>query len=386
MPYVTFRRQSSRFQQQVTLEDILNDTPINLVELPRDNYPRNVTVNLSPTEQSYRNLVTRYDFNKLFNGINRLYDRHIHLLEDDMSQHYHTFHIPKRTGGLRRIDAPNPELKTAQAEIKDFFEKSMNVLCHDAAHAYVPQRSTLTAMQEHQQHYSRWFLKLDLKDFFPAHNLEYTMQMLSQIFPFHETLQQEDLYVKTKALFDLGFLNNSLPQGTPLSPFLTNLLMVPIDQAIHAQLKQDLNHAYVYTRYADDLLISCTHRFNKNTVQAYVQTALAEFNAPFEIKHEKTRFGSSAGRNWNLGIMLNKDNNLTIGHKQNQRFRAALFSFHKDLDSNIEWSREDMRTLMGQISYYKMIQPTYTSSTLQKYNQQFDRDTLETLKILINRP
>ena len=64
------------------------------------------------------------------------------------------------------------------------------------------------------------------------------------------------------------------------------------------------NH-YVYTRYADDILISSKSNFNW---QELVNTLKGVLQPQFTIKDEKTRYGSTAGRNWNLGLMVNKDN------------------------------------------------------------------------------
>ena len=36
---------------------------------------------------------------------------------------YHTFHIPKKSGGLRKIDAPNAELMDALRRLKTIFEE-----------------------------------------------------------------------------------------------------------------------------------------------------------------------------------------------------------------------------------------------------------------------
>ena len=129
--------------------------------------------------------------------------------------------------------------------------------------------------------------------------------MLARIFPFSEIVKYpvgRDEF--TKAL-SLCFLNNGLPQGTPISPFITNVMMIAIDHKISNTLRNFDNKRFVYTRYADDLLISCKIDFNKDLVQKLVADTLSEFNAPFGIKAEKTRYGSSAGRNWNLGLMLN---------------------------------------------------------------------------------
>ena len=86
---------------------------------------------------------------------------------------------------------------------------------------------------------------------------------------------------KLECLLSLCMLNNGLPQGTPTSPFLTNLVMVEYDYKITEYLKS-LGAGYIYTRYADDILISNKGKFNFNAIL----TKLNEILQPFTIKTE----------------------------------------------------------------------------------------------------
>lgn len=79
---------------------------------------------------------------------------------------YTSFRIPKRTGGFRTIDAPSEELKKIQRNLAYFFQHDLGALAHEAAHAYVKGRSPKTSLEVHQANHSKWFLKLDIKDFF----------------------------------------------------------------------------------------------------------------------------------------------------------------------------------------------------------------------------
>ena len=179
-----------------------------------------------------------------------------------------------------------------------------------------------------------------------------------------------------KAL-SLCFLNNGLPQGTPISPFITNLMMVAIDHKISNGLRNFQNRRFVYTRYADDLLISCKVDFDMQQVQQFVITTLTEFDAPFTIKKEKTRYGSSAGRNWNLGLMLNGRNEITIGHKRKKTFKAMINNYLNDKKNGTRWPLNDVQVLSGLISYYRMVEEDYINHLLQqcsnKHNLNIER-------------
>ena len=290
---------------------------------------------------------------------------------EELHQHYHSFTIPKRSGGLRQIDAPDDELKAYLYRLKDYFERTLKILPHDAAHAYVKERSVVTDLQVHQKNESKWFLKIDLKDFFPSHNLEYVMKTFEKIYPVGILMGFVGYTDRLRRALQYAFLDDKLPQGTPLSPTLTNILMVENDYLIQHTLWNEKNR-FVYTRYADDITISSPYNFDYEAIQNRIKVIFEENDSPFTIKEEKTRYGSSSGRNWNLGIMLNKDNRLTIGHKQNQRFRAALHNLMRDYTNGIKWSIQDRQILGGQIAWYKSVDPDYTFQVINRYEEKFN--------------
>ena len=302
------------------------------------------------------------------------------LFQADRASLYHTFHIPKSSGGLRRIDAPLPELMNALRELKTLFETQMFALYHTTAFAYVRGRSTVDAIKRHQRNESKWFLKLDFSNFFGSTTPAFVLDMMSRIFPFSEiTKYPAGRDALSKAL-SLCFLNGGLPQGTPISPFITNVMMIAIDHRISNSLRNFDNRSFVYTRYADDLLISCKIDFNKDNIQKFVIDTLMEFNAPFSIKPEKTRYGSAAGRNWNLGLMLNKENQITIGHKRKKEFKAMLDNFMRDRSTGNGWDRHDIQVLGGLISYYRMVEKDYINYLLKQYGEKHGADIEKCIK------
>jgi hypothetical protein len=360
--YITFYKQEYK-TYQLSLEDFFNGKLIN------NHDPAIKTITVKRDQDKLKSFFMSHVNPKWFE-----IPKHPEWPIEEIKDHYHTFHIPKKSGGLRRIDAPDDELKEYLRRLKDYFESVLMIIPHNAAHAYVKNRSTVTAIKEHQRNNSKWFLKLDMKDFFPAHNLEYTLKKLKEIYPIGILMDDPEYADKLKEALSYAFLDNKLPQGTPLSPTLTNILMTGIDLRITG------NNQMVYTRYADDLLISSKTNFNwSNTVKIIIKI-LKEEGAPFRLNEEKTRYGSREGRNWNLGIMLNKDNRMTIGHKQNQRFRAALFSILQDHKNGIKWDITDRQILGGQIAYYKAIDPEYTELVIKRYEQKFNVKLKDILK------
>lgn len=371
--YITFSSNTFKYHKykQITLEDLLNNK-ITISQIPTQKRElKNITLNIEEPKHKDISDLLSIPFPKTPS-----------FQASEVAKHYETFYIPKKSGGMRRIDAPDEELKQYLRELKTFFETSLNILPNEAAHAYVKERSTVTAIKKHQENKSNWFLKLDMKNFFPAHNKEYILNTLKDIYPMALLIKNEEWKSRLSEALDYALLNNSLPQGTPLSPTLTNILMVPIDYEIQ-KLCWDLKKYVMYTRYADDLLISSPYEFDYKDVQAKISKILQKHKAPFKLNAEKTRYGSKSGSNWNLGIMLNKDNRMTIGNKRNQRFRAALFNAFMDYTHNKQWDVESKQVLLGEISYYKAIDPEYTNRTIKKYETQFNLKLKEVLSLKV---
>jgi len=374
MPYITIK-QPPKFYQ-MTFEDIMAGIDdLSKYVMPNVTNTRTYWVDRPNAELLEKTNVSRMV--ELLNAFNQSKEA---LFVQNRASLYHTFHIPKSSGGLRRIDAPLPELMNALRELKTIFETQMFALYHTTAFAYVRGRSTIDAVKRHQRNESKWFLKLDFADFFGSTTPIFVLEMLSLMFPFSEIVKTQYGRGELEKALSLCFLNNGLPQGTPISPFLTNTMMVAVDHKISNSLRNFDNRRFVYTRYADDLLISCKIDFDKDLVQKLVIDTLAEFNAPFSIKREKTRYGSSAGRNWNLGLMLNSDNQITIGHKRKKEFKAMLDNYMRDRLTENRWGLHDIQVLGGLISYYRGVEKDYIDHVISKCGEKHRANVRKCIK------
>lgn len=362
MPYITVM-QSPRFHQ-ITLDEILSGE-IQVSDIA----PRSVTGTVTHYSEHLNERLARLaQTDELIGVLETFIQKNETLYEKNRSKLYNTFYIAKRSGGLRKINAPLEELMTALRELKDIFETRFSALYHTSAFAYVKCRSTIDAVKKHQMNSSRWFLKTDFSDFFGSTTSEFLMRMLGQIYPFSEVVKNERGRAALEKALDLCFLDGGLPQGTPISPMLTNLMMIPIDHRIANELR---HNNFVYTRYADDIIISHKFDFSASEKCDFINRVLDEFNAPFKIKQSKTRYGSSSGKNWNLGVMLNKDNKITIGHQKKKTFKAMCCSYIASKQNNQPWDRHDLEVFNGLISYYKMVEKDYILYTIDHYNQKY---------------
>lgn len=374
MIYITVMQ--SPIYRQMTLEEYLFQ-----------NYQGTTVVNnnVSNTrtyefERASEHFTQHLDVTKLVLRLEQFNQSTADLRQPERSSLYETFYIPKRSGGLRRIDAPKPELMNALRRLKTIFEEDFRVLYHTSAFAYIPNRCTVDAVKRHQQNESKWFAKLDLHDFFGSTNIEFVLSMFSMIYPFCEIVKFPVGRNALRQALELAFLNGGLPQGTPISPLITNVMMIPVDFTLSKALRNYNDQKFVYTRYADDFIISSKFDFDVRSVEKLVVDTLKSFNAPFTINEAKTRYGSSAGRNWNLGVMLNKDNQITVGHKKKRRLQSMLHNYVTDKRNNIPWNREDIQTMRGLISYYRMVESENIDALIQHLNKKMNTDVLYLIK------
>lgn len=298
-------------------------------------------------------------------------------ITETMQEYYTTFKIPKKTGGFREINAPYDSLKYIQQQISALLEYSIGLIPHDAAYAYITGRSHIDALKKHQENNSQWFLKLDIKDFFPSCTKEIIFQKLKNLYPI--ALWEEETDNLLLKLIQLCCLNGVLPQGSPASPLISNLIFVQIDYTIQELLINSFTKTQrlVYTRYADDICISAKGSFDWKTLCQKIQDILG---TDFILKQEKTRYGSTAGRNWNLGLMLNKDNNITTGAANKRKLKAMLCNFILAEKEDRPYSIPEIQQLLGIINYARQVEPDYINFLLNKYSTKYDLDIIKQIR------
>lgn len=374
MPYITVMQNYKG--HQVTFEDILFDRVPFINNNPSGKLSGTVTIFTNKSE-TIRKYAANINIQGLIMSLEMFNAAHEDLFNADRESLYHTFYIPKRTRGYRKIDEPLPPLMEALRQLKAILEERFNILYHTSAFAYIKNRCPIDAVKKHQRNKSKWFLKTDFSDFFGSTTEDFLLKMMLMIFPFSEVMKSERGEKALRKSMGLCFLNGGLPQGTPISPTLTNLMMIPLD---HRMTNDLVKRGFIYSRYADDIMISHRESFDHNEICRYISDVLKIYDAPFSIKDEKTRYGSSAGRNWNLGVMLNKDNEITIGRKNKEYLKAACNSYVKDKKNGVNWDLHDVAVLRGKIAYYKMVEPEYMSKFIAWFNEKNSVNLIKMLR------
>lgn len=297
------------------------------------------------------------------------------VLQKEYTKEYIQFRIPKASGGTRLIKAPADGLKDLQREIVDVLQDRYKVLAHNAAYAYTKGRCAYDALVTHQRKNARWFLKIDITDFFPSITEEVLKEQLPKVYPLN-WLSEDGL----DNLIDIATDEGALPQGSPLSPLLSNLVLVEFDKILTTILLRDLSQRFTYTRYADDMLISCPYSFKFENIVKVIEDLFEELNLPFEIARHKLRYSSKAGRNWNLGLMYNQDQRITVGSKRKRELHSLVNSFVTEYP----WDIQSTQELIGKLGYLKNVEPDYYDNLITKYNTKYNVNVISMFKSILN--
>lgn len=275
--------------------------------------------------------------------------------------HYTQFEIPKRRGGVRVLAAPKRRVKAAQQWVLDNILSKIAV--HEAAHGFVPGRSTVTNAKIHQG--QLLVIAIDLQDFFPTITV-HRVRGLFQSFGYSpaaasvlallctESPRRPMSYDGTRYMVAVG--DRALPQGACTSPALSNLVTRHLDRRLSGLAKTlDLE----YSRYADDLTFSSSRVDGLNIGRFLAKTRHIIEDEGFSVNPDKIHVQRSGGRRSVTGITVNRDDKLTIPRAEVRKLKAIL---HNAERTGLEAQNRDHRPdfaahLQGKLAYLSMIDP-----------------------------
>lgn len=246
-----------------------------------------------------KRLIEEYNQRLAENGVPIIYNlRHLRQLLDirksaqkrlfgvDRNESYRTFKIPKKSGGFRVIEAPSDELKKIQLWIKERILDEFNpsqyakgfkkgVSIYDNALPHVGKELVIN---------------IDLKDFFPS--IKY-----SEVYKVFKYIGYTDSVSKLLTKLCTNS-KNVLPQGSPASPSLSNLVSLKLDKRLSCLAK---TIGADYTRYADDITFS-----GKENIRLYTDLIRKIIHEEgYKVNEDKFRLQYSFQRQEVTGLVVN---------------------------------------------------------------------------------
>ena len=223
---------------------------------------------------------------------------------------YYTFEIPKKSGEVRIITAPEEGLKKVQQKIlkqlAKIYQKPSSVYGFVAMDESEEYDCPIVANAANHVN-KKYILTVDIKHFFESIKTKDVFQLFTNE-PFH--FPDKIALILTRLTTYKGFL----PTGAPTSPMLSNFIMQHIDEQIQAIA---LANNCVYTRYADDLTFS-----SNEVISADFIDLLKAIIKPFELNPKKTRIKKQSQQQKVTGILVNEKVN--VDRKFVKQLRAML--------------------------------------------------------------
>ncbi|WP_300535601.1 retron Ec67 family RNA-directed DNA polymerase/endonuclease [Sphingosinicella sp.] len=291
-----------------------------------------------------------------------------------LEQKYTVFEIPKKSGGVRTIKAPNPKLKKLQTHLAHLLYGCLAEIdkARDAKPASFGFRKHDSIAANAKQHKRRrYVLNLDLADFFPTFNFGRVRGyfLSNKDFALHEEV--------ATTIAQIACDGAALPQGSPCSPVISELIGQILDIRL---LRLAKKYGVRYSRYADDITFSTSQKEFPTALAAPDPDAPAKWTlgtelvgkitqSGFTINDQKTRMHCRGSRQMVTGLVVNEKVNIPSEYYRRARAMCdALFQTGKYYQSHLppekegeppepDW-KENLNPVEGILSYIYSITGT----------------------------
>ncbi len=288
---------------------------------------------------------------------------------------YIEFEIPKKIGGERIIKSPTSRLKKLQQRIADLLNDCLEEILsenkHSLSHGFRRNHSIISNAQKHVK--KRHVFNVDLKDFFPSINFGRVRGFF---------IKNHHFKLKPKIatiLAQIACHNNELPQGSPCSPVISNLIGHLIDIRMVNLAKRA---KCTYSRYADDLTFSTNKKEfpniialkkeNSSNIWVPSRTLVKEINkVGFEVNESKTSLQHKTSRQITTGLIVNKKVNIKKEYYRmaramcNELFATNEFYLKGDIDGK-EAKKGTINQLIGIVNFIYYVKRLYDKRKLNK--------------------
>lgn len=272
---------------------------------------------------------------------------------------YTNFEIAKRYGGTRKISAPTEHLKFLQRRLSTLLQNCLAAIetsggrKFSVSHGFRRTRSIITNAKYHRGR--RYVFNIDLEDFFPSIHFGRVRGFF--IKDKHFSLNEKVATI----LAQIACHDNALPQGSPCSPVISNLVGHVLDTHL---VRLASAEQCGYTRYADDLTFSTNEpEFpariairtddTKHEWVAGNELAMIVARSGFKINPSKTRMQYRDSRQEVTGLVVNRKVNV----RSEYRRMVRLMTHRLITKGNFEFARKEIDALGTKVPVTKPGKP-----------------------------
>lgn len=231
--------------------------------------------------------------------------------------------IPKPNGGKRLLGIPTVLDRMIQQGIAQELTRIYDPSFSDNSYGFRPNRSAQDAIKKFKEYINqgnKWVVDMDLEQFFDKVNHDILMERLSRKIKDKRVLKLIRKYLESGIMVNGIRVNNEegTPQGGPLSPLLSNIMLDEIDKELEKR-------GHKFCRYADDCNIYVKSRKAGNRVLKSMTYHL-ENKLKLKVNEEKSKVDLVTRRKFlGYSFYFVKDGvEIRIHEKSYERFKTKI--------------------------------------------------------------
>jgi len=263
--------------------------------------------------------------------------------------------IPKPGGGMRKLGIPTVLDRLIQQAMHQVLVPLFDPHFSENSHGFRPGRSAHGAVlqaRDYQASGKRWVVDLDLKQFFDEVDHDLLMSRVGRKVKDSRMKRLINRYLKAGVVTQAGLeaSGKGTPQGGPLSPLLSNIMLDDLDRELERR-------GHRFCRYADDCNIYVGSRRSGERVLASV-SRFVEGKLKLKVNREKSAVARPARRKFlGYSFTAHRRPKIRVPAETVQRFRRELKArFRAGRGRNLgRFIREELNpVLRGWIEYFRL--------------------------------
>ncbi|WLH12821.1 reverse transcriptase domain-containing protein [Pseudomonas hefeiensis] len=264
----------------------------------------------------------------------------------------------------RSIYIPDKNLKLYLAFLSRVLFDRLPVK-NDVVFSYRKGVNVVDAVEKHSV--NRYFFQSDIKNFFGSIDRKLIGNTILSAL---DACPISDIEQWLDKILDLVTVDDALPPGFPTSPSISNACLYEFDKKLLTWCEEN---ELIYTRYADDIIISGSVEEKMHLIIPKTTELLCcEFGDRVNLNITKTKFTRPGEKVKILGVAILPNGKVSVDGRLKKHSETAMHCFLKDKEKFTSFLKEKdferaLKKFSGQLNYINTVDPSFLDKLRKKY-------------------